>query len=106
MAADDERWIARGEAMARLGVKAQTLYAYVSRGRIAARPDPAGPRRSLYAATDIARLTRGDAGGEEVKAALFTLDAAANAGPVTLLYAAKNEERNNAVALREWLERR
>jgi len=47
-----------------------------------------------------------DAGGEEVKAALFTLDAAAAAGPVTLLYAAKSEERNNAVALREWLERR
>jgi uncharacterized protein YeaO (DUF488 family) len=44
--------------------------------------------------------------GEEVKAALFTLDAAMGAGPVTLLYAAKSEERNNAVALREWLERR
>lgn len=41
-----------------------------------------------------------------MQAALFTLDAAAKAGPVTLLYAAKNEERNNAVALREWLERR
>ncbi|MGN7930946.1 DUF488 domain-containing protein [Sphingopyxis sp. 22461] len=47
-----------------------------------------------------------DAGGEEVKAALFTLDAAAKAGLVTLLYAAKSEQRNNAVALREWLERR
>ena len=47
-----------------------------------------------------------DAGGEEVAAALFTLDAAAQAAPVTLLYAAKSEERNNAVALREWLERR
>ncbi|MGR4892865.1 DUF488 domain-containing protein [Sphingopyxis sp. LARHCG72] len=47
-----------------------------------------------------------DAGGEEVKAALFALDAAETAGPVTLLYAAKSEERNNAVALREWLERR
>lgn len=47
-----------------------------------------------------------DAGGEEVRAALFTLDAAASGGAVTLLYAAKNEERNNAVALREWLERR
>lgn len=47
-----------------------------------------------------------DAGDEETKAALFTLDAAAKAGPVTLLYAAKSEERNNAVALREWLERR
>lgn len=47
-----------------------------------------------------------DAGGEEVRAALFVLDAAAKAGPVTLLYAAKSEERNNAIALREWLERR
>lgn len=47
-----------------------------------------------------------DAGGEEVKAALFTLEAARRAGPVTLLYAAKSEARNNAVALREWLERR
>ncbi|MBJ7500217.1 MAG: DUF488 family protein [Sphingopyxis sp.] len=45
-----------------------------------------------------------DAGGEEMKAALSTLDAAVRAGPVTLLYAAKSEERNNAVALREWLE--
>ena len=47
-----------------------------------------------------------DAGGGEIAAALATLDAAASAGPVTLLYAAKDEERNNAVALREWLERR
>lgn len=51
------RWIGRGEALARLGVKAQTLYAYVSRGRIAARPDPEDPRRSLYAVADIARLS-------------------------------------------------
>ncbi|RZJ43557.1 MAG: citrate synthase, partial [Brevundimonas sp.] len=35
-----ERWIGRSEALGRLGVKAQTLYAYVSRGRITARPDP------------------------------------------------------------------
>mgnify|MGYP001577723049 CR=1 FL=1 len=47
-----------------------------------------------------------DAGGDEVKAALFVLDSAANVGPVTLLYAAKSETRNNALALREWLERR
>lgn len=51
------RWIGRGEALARLGVKAQTLYAYVSRGRIAARPDPEDPRRSLYAVSDIVRLS-------------------------------------------------
>lgn len=55
-----DRWIGRGEALSRLGVKAQTLYAYVSRGRIAARPDPEDSRRSLYAVRDIARLT-GDA---------------------------------------------
>ncbi|WGM46420.1 hypothetical protein KOAAANKH_01288 [Brevundimonas sp. NIBR10] len=51
------RWIGRGEALERLGIKTQTLYAYVSRGRIAARPDPANPRRSLYAVDDIGRLT-------------------------------------------------
>lgn len=47
-----------------------------------------------------------DANGAEVRAALATLDAAMAAGPVTLLYVAKNEVRNNAVALREWLDRR
>lgn len=56
-ATDTDRWIRRGEALARLGVKTQTLYAYVSRGRITARPDPEDPRRSLYAVRDIARLT-------------------------------------------------
>jgi citrate synthase len=66
MDTSSERWIGRGEALSRLGVKAQTLYAYVSRGRIAARPDPDDPRRSLYAVRDIARLTGGvgDDGGE------------------------------------------
>ena len=58
------RWIGRGEALARLGVKAQTLYAYVSRGRIAARPDPEDPRRSLYAVADIARLCGDEAGAD------------------------------------------
>ncbi len=62
-ASQASRWIGRGEALARLGVKAQTLYAYVSRGRIAARPDPEDPRRSLYAVADIARLC-----GDELEA--------------------------------------
>ena len=53
-------WIGRAEALKRLGVKTQTLYAYVSRGRIAARPDPTDPRRSLYAESDIERLEAGD----------------------------------------------
>jgi citrate synthase len=42
-----DRWIPRTEVLTLLGVKTQTLYAYVSRGRITARPDPADPRRSL-----------------------------------------------------------
>ena len=61
-----QQWIRRGEALQRLGVKTQTLYAYVSRGRIAARPDPADPRRSLYAAEDIVRLSGPRAEGEPV----------------------------------------
>ena len=67
-AMDAVRWIGRGEALARLGVKTQTLYAYVSRGRIAARPDPADPRRSQYAVQDIARLTGETVGDDDVGA--------------------------------------
>jgi len=58
-----DRWIPRAEVLSMLGVKTQTLYAYVSRGRITARPDPMDPRRSLYAAADVARL-KGAGGGE------------------------------------------
>lgn len=49
-------WIDRETMLALLGVKPQTLYAYVSRGRISALPDPADPRRSLYSRSDAARL--------------------------------------------------
>ncbi|GLS34276.1 citrate synthase [Mesorhizobium albiziae] len=49
-------WISRDEALTRLGVRPQTLYAYVSRGRIGMQPDPADPRRSLYRTDDIAQL--------------------------------------------------
>src|SRR5262245_39610857 len=49
-------WIDRAAALATLQVKPQTLYAYVSRGRIGMRPDPTDPRRSLYRADDIAAL--------------------------------------------------
>ncbi|WP_245591493.1 citrate/2-methylcitrate synthase [Brevundimonas bacteroides] len=54
-----DRWAPRGEVLSLLGVKTQTLYAYVSRGRIAARPDPENPRRSLYALADVIRLKGG-----------------------------------------------
>lgn len=49
-------WIPVEEALSRLGVQRQTLYAYVSRGLLRARADNDDPRRSLYAASDISRL--------------------------------------------------
>lgn len=56
-------WLSADEAMARLGVRPQTLYAYVSRGRITAQTDPAEPRRSRYRASDVAALTTRKARG-------------------------------------------
>ncbi len=52
----DRDWISAEEALERLGVRPQTLYAYVSRGRIEARPDPADPRRSRYRLADVGGL--------------------------------------------------
>ncbi|HMP63358.1 MAG TPA: citrate synthase, partial [Phenylobacterium sp.] len=49
-------WITRQAACARLGVRPQTLYAYVSRGRVSVRADPTDPRRSLYRAADLDAL--------------------------------------------------
>lgn len=61
-------WLTRDEALDRLGVRPQTLYAYVSRGQIGMRPDPADPRRSLYRSEDIAALTTRRARGRRVSA--------------------------------------
>ncbi|TIX21743.1 MAG: citrate synthase, partial [Mesorhizobium sp.] len=41
-------WLTREQALERLNVRPQTLYAYVSRGRVGMRPDDADPRRSQY----------------------------------------------------------
>ena len=49
-------WLTAEEAMRQLGIRPQTLYAYVSRGRVDAQPDPADPRRSRYRLADIAAL--------------------------------------------------
>lgn len=49
-------WLDRTHTLRLLGVKAQTLYAYVSRGLIEARRDPGG-RHSLYRSEDVAALT-------------------------------------------------
>jgi citrate synthase len=50
------RWLTAEEAIARLGVSRQTLYAYVSRSRIGVVAAPDDPRRSLYDAADVRRL--------------------------------------------------
>jgi citrate synthase len=59
-------WIAAEEARDRLGVRPQTLYAYVSRGRVQVRPDPGDPRRSLYRSADIAALAQRKARSRKV----------------------------------------
>ncbi|QPC90438.1 citrate synthase [Mesorhizobium sp. INR15] len=61
-------WLSREEALERLKVRAQTLYAYVSRGRIGMRPEPADPRRSQYRAEDIAALATRRARGRRASA--------------------------------------
>jgi citrate synthase len=61
-------WIDAEQAMATLGVRAQTLYAYVSRGRVAAATHPDDPRRSLYRASDVAALAARKARGRRAAA--------------------------------------
>ena len=50
-------WISMDEACRLLGVRPQTVYAYVSRGKLEVMPDPADARRSLYRAEDVAGLS-------------------------------------------------
>ncbi len=58
-------WIDRTEALARLSIKPQTLYAYVSRGRIEVRPHPSDPRTSQYRAADVEALAQKKARGRK-----------------------------------------
>ena len=51
-------WLEREAALLKLGVKAQTLYAHVSRGQISAQSHPRDPRASLYSEADIDRLIK------------------------------------------------
>lgn len=46
------------EACSRLGVRPQTIYAYVSRGKLEVMADPADTRRSLYHAEDVDKLAK------------------------------------------------
>jgi citrate synthase len=56
-------WLSRDEALTTLGVRPQTLYAYVSRGLIERRAEAADPRRSEYRGDDILALTKRRARG-------------------------------------------
>jgi citrate synthase len=58
-------WLSAEEALTRLRVRPQTLYAYVSRGRVRAEPDPVEPRRSRYRASDVTALTERKARGRK-----------------------------------------
>ncbi len=56
-------WLDAEQVLERLGIRPQTLYAYVSRGRIEAAAHPQDPRRSLYRASDVAALAQKKARG-------------------------------------------
>lgn len=49
-------WLTLDEVQEFLGVRPQTIYAYVSRGLISSHPDPENTRRSLYSAENIHNL--------------------------------------------------
>lgn len=51
-------WLSAEQAITCLGVARQTLYAYVSRGLIRARPDPTDPRRQHYDPQSVETLLR------------------------------------------------
>jgi citrate synthase len=53
-----KNWMTQEEACEALGVRKQTLYAYVSRGQIEVRWDPDHTSRKLYRASDISMLTK------------------------------------------------
>ncbi|NDZ17268.1 citrate synthase [Variovorax sp. WS11] len=78
-------WISMNEACRLLGVRPQTIYAYVSRGKLEVMPDPADTRRSLYRAEDVAGLAkRKQAGRKHETLAANTLFGAEPSIPTAL----------------------
>lgn len=73
-------WLTAQQVMQRLGLKPQTLYAYVSRGLIEACGDAGDSRRRLYRAEDVARLEHRKARGR--KPAAIAEDAIAFGEPI------------------------
>jgi len=60
-------WMTAAEALSVMNVRAQTLYANVSRGKIRAKPDKTDPRRSLYHRDDVLRMAERRSGQRKVK---------------------------------------
>ncbi|MBS0454617.1 MAG: citrate synthase family protein [Proteobacteria bacterium] len=78
-------WIAMDEACRLLGVQPQTVYAYVSRGKLEVMTDPADTRRSLYRGEDVAALAkRKQAGRKHETLATNTLFGAEPSIPTAL----------------------
>jgi citrate synthase len=72
----------------RLGVSRATLYAYVSRGFVRTHPAPDDPRRRLYSASDIERLTGNKTRGRkaaDIAAATLDFGLPALASGITLI---------------------
>jgi citrate synthase len=61
-------WLSSDEALKILNVRAQTLYANVSRGKIRAKRDTKDPRRSVYYRDDVMRLANRPQGRRKVEA--------------------------------------
>ncbi len=73
------------EACRQLGVRPQTVYAYVSRGKLEVMPDAADTRRSLYRAEDVVGLAkRKQAGRKHETLAANTLFGAEPSIPTAL----------------------
>src|SRR5689334_11352506 len=58
----DEKWLTSEAAARKLGVKPETLYAYVSRGMVRSERVP-GSRRSQFLRSDIEKLAGRQRGG-------------------------------------------
>lgn len=69
------RMLETEEAARRLGVKRNTLYAYVSRGLLSSHRSADG-RRSLFDVDDVERLARRSRGGRRVESRLATITTA------------------------------
>lgn len=90
------RGIAKDKAGVDLWLK-ELAPSHALRKRFHGKPQDWDAFRAAYAA---------ELQASEAQAAIAELRAHLRKGPVTLLFAARDEEHNNAVALKLWLERR